>query len=113
MTDPLSTNLPPGPFTYQVLVMPAEEGFEAVALEMGQWGFGDTPEEAFEELIGNVEVHVADAVEQGQLELLDHPAPERYQVIARELRAGYLRAEPPPADRFTRTLPLPDVHRAA
>lgn len=103
-------------FTYQALVMPAEEGgFGAVALEMGQWGFGDTPEEALEELAGVVEAHVAHAIGRGEPELLDDPAPERYQAMARELRVDYLRGVSPPPDRFARALPLPvpDVHHAA
>ena len=118
-----TTDRPDVPFTYQALVMrdpdasTADEAFNAFALELDLCGVGATAEAALEELAGNVEAQVEHAVDQGDLGLLDFPAPEEYQSIARELRAAYLRGEVASADRFVRSMPLPTgdgaAHRAA
>ena len=110
-------------FAYQVLVMRSpdatgpDDAFVAVALPMDLVGVGASPDDALDTLAGCVEAQVEHAVECGELELVDFPAPEEYQVIARELRAAHLRGETPDPERFVRSLPLPAAggaaHRAA
>ena len=110
-------------FAYQALVMRSpdatgpDDAFVAVALPMDLVGVGPSPDDALETLAGCVEVQVEHAVECGDLGLVDFPAPEAYQAIARELRAAHLRGEAPDPERFVRSLPLPTAggaaHRAA
>jgi len=100
---------PDAAFTYQVLVMPSDEGFSAVALEMDLWGIGESVEEALEALQEHVEMQVSYSVQHGELHLLDRPAPEEYQQIARNLRDAYLRHEESDKSQFVRSLPLPSA----
>ena len=72
------------------LGMRNHDGYSVVALEMDLWGFGDTEEEALEEMIESVRMQVSFAMHINDFSLLDVPAPKKYQDMYRDCRDGLL-----------------------
>jgi len=62
-----------------------EDGdFVALCLEMDLRGWGDSFEEAEEELIGMINAQISFAIQENDLSLLDHPAEEKYWHLFKE-----------------------------
>ena len=89
------------------LGMRNHDGYSVVALEMDLWGFGDTEEEALEEMIESVRMQVSFAMHIKDFSLLDVPAPKKYQDMYRDCRVAYVQQESADSGVFVRSLPLP------
>lgn len=110
----------PSGVTLSILGVREDERWCAIALEMSLRGYGDTFDEALEDLKETIVVQVTYALDHHQT--IDHifiPAEphyfERYAIAKRDaLKNRFLnRSHPPPAEYQIDSLPIPQVRRSS
>lgn len=94
-------------FHVKVLGIKSVDGFSAVALEMDLWGYGDTKEQAVEDLNDNIRMQISFAMQKNDLSLLERPAPDEYQEMYRQCMFKFIKQESV-KDKFVKCLPFPN-----
>lgn len=103
-----------------VLSMRHENGsWSCVAVNMDIWGYGDTEEEAFNEMVGSVSAQVSFAVQQDDMSLLDFPAEDKYihmykqakfEALSKAIQPDIDRSKEVESNLFAKLLPPKLMH---
>jgi len=93
-------------FHVKVIGFKEAGSYTAVALEMDLSGFGDSIEEALEDLEDHIRMQISFALQQNDLSLLERQAPKEYQDMYRDCMAKFIKQESV-SDRFVRCMPFP------